>query len=148
MAFRGDAFVPRNVAFQDLVSSGNLKLLKDARIKNSLIQFYSELENKVSHLNQNRQQVSEQSFKLVNSSIEFGLTEFDYVNNLLGEEIIQTIPDIDWSKDRDSQYYKDFQLMLVFNITMNDRNNQVLREIIDLMELPHSLLSDRCKKRN
>ena len=53
IAFRGKAFVPRNVTFQDMVSSGNIRLMKDNEIKNSLIQFYSELENKVSHLQQN-----------------------------------------------------------------------------------------------
>jgi len=144
-AFRGEAFVPRNVTFNDLVSSGNIRLLKDDRIKNSLIQFYSELENKVSHLKQNNQESSKQAFNLVNSSIEFGLSEFDYVNRLLGEEITQTLPDIDWSKDRNSEYYKDFQLMLVFNITMTDRNKQVMNEIIRLIEEPHNLLSKKCE---
>ena len=122
-----------------------MRLLKDARIENSLIEFYSELENKVSHLKQNSQEGANQAFKLVNSSIEFGLSEFNYVNRLLGEEITQTLPDIDWSKDRNSKYYKGFQLMLVFNITMTDRNKQVMNEIIRLIEKPHNLLSNICE---
>ena len=144
-AFRGEAFVSRNVTFNDLVSSGNIRLLKDDKIKNSLIQLYSELENKLSHLKQNNQESSKQAFNLVNSSIEFGLSEFDYVNRLLGEEITQTLPDIDWSKDRNSKYYKDFQLMLVFNITMTDRNKQVMNEIMRLIEEPYNLLSKKCE---
>ena len=145
-AFRGEAFVPRNVTFKDLVSSGNLRLLRDAVIKNSLIQFYSELENKVSHLQRNGQESSKQAFELVNSSIEFGLADFNYVNNLLGEEIIQTLPETDWTKEPNSTYYKDFQLMLVFNVTMVDRNKQVLSEILKLMEVPHSMLSKKCQE--
>ena len=144
-AFRGEAFVSRDATFNDLVSSGSLRLLKDVEVKNSLIQFYSELENKVSHLQQNSRENAKQSFSLVNSSIEFGLAEFDYVNSLLGEEIIQTLPDIDWTKDTNSKYYKDFQLMLVFNITMVDRNKQVMKEIIKLIEVPHNLLSKKCE---
>jgi len=144
VAFRGEAFVPQNITFKDLVSSGNLRLLKDVRIKNSLIQYYSELENKVAHLDLNGQEVSKEAFELVNSSIEFGLPEFDYVNNLLGEEIIQTFPVFDWSKDKNSQYYKDFQLLLVFNITMSDRKKQILNEIIKLMDAPYHLLSNKC----
>ena len=41
IALRGDVYVPRNVTFKDLISSGNFKLLNDVAIKNSLIQFYS-----------------------------------------------------------------------------------------------------------
>ena len=145
IAFRGEAFVPRNVTFQDMVSSGNIRLIKDSEIKNSLIQFYSELENKVSHLQQNSDENSKQAFSLINSSIEFGISEFNYVNILLGNEIIQTLPELDWSKDRNSKYYKDFQLMLVFNITMSDRNKQVINEIIKLMDDPYDLLAKKCK---
>ncbi|NER09829.1 hypothetical protein SAMN06265375_101652 [Muriicola jejuensis] len=145
-AFRGEAFVPRNVTYKDLVSSGNVRLLKDAEIKNSLVQFYSELENKVTHLQQNGQEASKQAFELVNSSIEFGLADFNYVNTLLGEEIVKTLPDTDWTNDSNSPYYKDFQLMLVFNATMVDRNKQVLGEILKLMEVPHNLLSKKCQE--
>ncbi|MDT0622683.1 DUF6090 family protein [Croceitalea vernalis] len=145
IAFRGEAFVPRNVTFQDMVSSGNIRLITDSEIKNSLIQFYSELENKVSHLQQNSDENSKQTFSLINSSIEFGISEFNYVNILLGNEIIQTLPELDWSKDRNSKYYKDFQLMVVFNITMSDRNKQVINEIIKLMDDPYDLLAKKCK---
>jgi hypothetical protein len=145
IAFRGEAFVPRNVTFQDMVSSGNIRLMKGNEIKNSLIQFYSELENKVSHLQQNSDENSKQAFSLINSSIEFGLPELNYVNTLLGNEIIQTLPELDWSKDKNSKYYKDFQLMLVFNITMSDRNKQVINEIIKLMDDPYELLAKKCK---
>ena len=96
-------------------------------------------------MKQNSEENANQSYKLVNSSIEFGLAEFNYVNKLLGEEIIQTLPEIDWSKDKNSQYYKDFQLMLVFNITMTDRNKQVMQQILKLIETPHKLLSEKCE---
>ena len=35
--------------------------------------------------------------------------------------------------------------MLVFNITMTDRNKQVMNEIIRLIEKPHNLLSNICE---
>ena len=38
--------------------------------------------------------------------------EFDYVRQLLNPEIIQTLPDVDWTKDKNSEYYKKFQLIL------------------------------------
>ena len=144
VAFRGEGYVPRNVTFEELVSSGNLKFLRDDVLKSSLIQFYSELETKVAHLEANNDANSAQLFELFNSSIEFGLPEFKYVNDLLGEDIIQTLPDVDWTKDKNSKYYQDFQLMLVLNVTMNERNSEVFNQITDLMETPYQLLAKKC----
>jgi hypothetical protein len=45
IAIRQNVFVPSNIAFQDLTSSGNLKLLTDIPLKNSLIEYNSSLEN-------------------------------------------------------------------------------------------------------
>jgi len=147
-AIRGDVFVVRNVTFKDLISSGNLKLLNDIAIKNSLIQYYSELENKQSQMKQNRDENTKNIFGLVNSSIEFGgLLEFEYVNKILGPEILQTLRQYDWTKDKDSEYYKKFQMVLLFNIAMADREKQHLNAISDLMESPYGLLEKKCANR-
>jgi hypothetical protein len=143
VALRSDAYVPRNVTFKDLISSGNLKLLNDVTIKNSLIQYYSELENRQSQLKQNRDEKIKESFELVNSSIEFGLIEFEYMNKLLGAEIIGTLPKFDWTKDKNSEDYKNFQMMLIFNIAMADREKQHLSAINNLMESPYQLLLEK-----
>jgi hypothetical protein len=145
LALRSDAYVPRNVTFKDLISSGNLKLLNDVKIKNSLIQYYSELENKQSQLKQNRDEKVDESFKLVNSSIDFGISEFDYVNQLLGTEILEILPKNDWTKDKNSENYANFQLMLVFNISMADREKQHLMAINNFMETPYQLLLENVK---
>ena len=55
LAIRSNVYIPRNMTFKDLISSGNLKLLNDITIKNSLIQYYSELENKQLQIKQNNQ---------------------------------------------------------------------------------------------
>ena len=135
------------MTFKDLISSGNLKLLNDVTIKNSLIQLYSELENKQSQLKQNRDEKIKESFVLVNSTIEFGMLEFEYINKLLGAEIIRILPKTDWTKDKNSEYYKNFQLMLIFNIAMADREKQHLSAINNLMETPYKLLLEKCGKR-
>jgi hypothetical protein len=145
LAIRGDAYVPRNAAYRDMVSSGNLKLLKDVTLKNSLIQFYSELENRVSQLEQNRSEKIQQSFKLVNSSVDFGIHEFDYVGQLLGPEIIDILPKNDWTKEKNSTYYQRFQMMVLFNIAMSDRQRQHLLAIRELMEEPYALLVAKSK---
>lgn len=145
-AIRGDAYVPRNVTYKDLISSGNLKLLHDVSIKNSLIQYYSELENIQYQLEQNRGEKIKEIFELINSSIGFGMQEFDYVNTLLGPEVMKILPHDDWVKDKNSESYKKFQLVMLFNIAMGDREKQHLSAINSLMETPYQLLLAKCNK--
>lgn len=146
LANRFDVFVPRNVTFKDLVSSGNLRLLNDISIKNSLIQYYSELDNKQAQIENNRDEIVRSIFALLNTSIEFGgIQEFDYVNQLLDQKIIETLPNVDWTKQKDSEYYKNFQMSVLFNIAMAEREKQLLSAINNLMEQVDNLLKEKCK---
>jgi hypothetical protein len=149
LAARSEVYEPRNVTFKDLISSGNLKLINDIGIKNSLIQYYSELENKQFQLNQNRDEITKKVFDLVNTSIDFGaIQEFEYVHQLLDPEILQILPHNDWTKDKNSDYYKKLQLFLLFNIAMADREKQHLSAINSFMETPYQLLLAKCNKIN
>lgn len=144
LATRGDIYVPRDVTFKDLISSGNLKLINDIKIKNSLIQYYSELENKRGQLKQNRDEVTQRVFDLVHSIDINMIQEFNYVNEILGPEIFGILPQNEWNKDKNSENYKKFQLMVLFNIAMSDREKQHLTAINSLMEEPYQLLVKKC----
>lgn len=144
LATRGDVFVVRNVTFKDLVSSGNLNLLSDVGMKNSLIQYYSDLENVQTQMKENRDENLKNIFEMFNGSSEFsGLQELEYVNQILGAEILETLEQVDWTKDKDSPYYKKFQMELVFNISMADREKQHLITISNLMRSPFDLLQKK-----
>ena len=144
LATRSEVYEPRNVTFKDLISSGNLKLLNDIALKNSLIQYYSELENKQFQLKQNRDEITKKVFELVNTSIEIGaIQEFEYVHKLLEPEILEFLPNNDWTKDKNSEYYKKLQNFLLFNIAMADREKQHLSAINTLMESPYILLEKK-----
>ena len=147
MAARSEVYEPRNATFKDLISSGNLKLLNDITLKNSLIQYYSELENKKLQLKQNRDEITKKIFDLVNTNVEIGaIQEFEYVHQLLGPEILQILPYNDWTKDKNSEFYKKLQLTLLFNIAMSDREKQHLSAINALMEDPYQLLVKKCEQ--
>lgn len=143
-AVRSNNYVPRNMTFRDLISSGNIKLFKDIKIKNSLIQYYSDLEDTQSQIKENRNEHIKEVYQLVNSKIEFGLYEFEYVNKLVGQKIIETLPKIDWTKDKNSDFYKSFQKVLMFNITIANREKQHFKAINTLMESPYELLKKKC----
>ena len=147
LATRSEIYEPRNVTFKDLISSGNLKLLTDISIKNSLIQYYSELENKQSQLKQNRDEITKEVFELVNTSVEIGaIQEFEYVQQLLRPEVLQILSKEDWTKDKNSDFYKKLQQVLLFNIAMADRKKQHLTAINNLMETSYELLINKCEK--
>ncbi len=147
LATRSEVYEPRNVTFKDLISSGNLKLLNDITIKNSLIQYYSELENKQFQLKQNRDEITKKVFELVNTSLEIGaIQEFEYVQELLDPRILEILPQYDWTKEKNSDYYKKLQLALLFNVAMADRKTQHLSAINKLMENSYQLLAKKCEK--
>jgi len=145
MAFRSDAYVPKNVMFKDLISSGNLSLLSDLTIKNSLITFYGEQENVLSQINQNRDEKVKVSFEVINQQEGLGIQEFDYLKQQLEPEILEILPNYNWIDDKSSETYKRFQNLLLFNIAMSDRDKQHLDKINDLMEIPYQLLQEKCR---
>jgi hypothetical protein len=55
------------------------------------------------------------------------------------------LPQVDWTKDKNSDNYKKFQLTLIFNIAMADREKQHLFAIDKLMESPYKLLVNKCE---
>lgn len=149
LAIRGEAYVPRNATYQDLISSGNLKLLQDIQIKDNLIQFYAEQENKQVQLKQNRDEAIKEIFEMLNDSPDFGgLQEYDYVKNQLEPEIFATLPNVDWTHDKSSVHYRKFQHVILFVVTMAEREKQHLRAIHELMEPSFNLLNEKCKAKS
>ncbi|MBN4084869.1 hypothetical protein JYT89_00845, partial [Flavobacteriaceae bacterium AH-315-B10] len=75
---RTDGFYPSKAAFDDIKSSGNLNLLTNLKVKNSLIRYYTDLDNITTQLNQNIEQIIQRSFdyQYIN---ELGFQEIDYI---------------------------------------------------------------------
>ena len=141
---RLEVYVPRKVAFEDITSSGNLKLLKNLELKNNLSQYYSNLENLLKQINQNRDELVKRSYPI--DATGFGVQEFDYMQKSLGDEVIELLPKIDWIHDKNHDYFKKFEGDLVFTIAMYERHKQHLKRILQEMEKPYENLSLNCNK--
>lgn len=137
---RGDHYEPHQQTYNDLQSSGNLKLLTDPVLKNALIQFYNHRENMRVQIEQNRDEIVKEAFALVKSSVGFGSKEFDYVRAALGEELYALLPSDEWQLDPKSDGYRRFQMMMLFEIAMADREKQHLSKILEIMAEPQQLL--------
>ena len=147
LANRTPVFVPRSVTFDFLIASGDIKLIEDNAIYSSLTSYYDIVENIVVQMNQNRDEMIKNVFGY-DSDTEFGFQEFNYVNASLGPEIIELLPNVDWTKDKESKYFKKFQDDVVFIITMNERLKQHTEIILEAMELPYKLLKNKCSMHN
>ena len=144
-ALRQDVFVPSTIAFDDLTSSGQLKLLTDLKLKNRLIQHSTFLNNILNLLQENRNEILKRmgDFELVS---DFGFQDIDYLNQELDKELLDLLPNNDWTNDPSNPIFVKFQDNLVFFIAMLIRQKQHLSNLKKEMQEPLKLLKDKnCK---
>ena len=144
-ALRQDVFVPSTIAFEDLTSSGQLKLLTDLKLKNRLIQHSTFLNNILNLLQENRNEILKRmgDFELVS---DFGFQDIDYLNQELDKELLDLLPNNDWTNDPSNPIFVKFQDNLVFFIAMLIRQKQHLSNLKKEMQEPLKLLKDKnCK---
>jgi len=113
IALRQDVFVPSNIAFEDITSSGQLKLLTDIELKNRLIQHSTFLNNILNLLQENRNEIliRMSDFELI---CDFGFQDIDYLNQELDKEIFDLLPKNDWTNEPNNPIFVKFQDNLVF----------------------------------
>lgn len=142
---RQNVFVPSTIAFEDLTSSGNLKLITDIQLKNKLIEYNAFLENTLDLLQENRNEINKRMISY-ESATEIGMQEFDYLKKELGKEIVQLLPNNNWTNDKNDKTFLKFQDNLVFLVAMYIRQKQHLSNLKKEMEEPIKLLKNKkCK---
>jgi hypothetical protein len=145
VAVRQDVFVPSNIAFEDITSSGQLKLLTDLKLKNRLIQHSTFLNNILNLLQENRNVIINRmsDFELIS---EFGYQDIDYLKRELDKEHIALLPKNNWTNDPNNPIFLKFQDNLVVYIAMLIRQKQHLSNLKNEMQEPIELLKDKkCK---
>ncbi len=140
---RFDVFVPRTIAFKDLMSSGNLNILKDIELKNNLSQYYANLENILHQIHQNREEIANRGLSYdING---FGFKEIDYLKTALGDKIYSLLPKPTWLDNTEHPYFKKMENDIVLIITLSDRQKQHYKAIIETMEEPYQQLRKKCQ---
>lgn len=131
LALRSNTFIPSKLAITDLTSSGRLNLIKDKSFKKKLYKYYEDLDNKSEIASVNRLKNTANIFEWDNA-LEFGSQNF-YASNL-GENILKTLPNLDWHIDKNNPYYKRFQEVLVISLGINIREQELYNSIITDLE--------------
>jgi len=142
---RQDVFVPSNIAFEEITSSGQLKLLTDLKLKNRLIQHSTFLNNILNLLQENRNEIINRmgDFELIT---EFGYQDIDYLNQELDKEHLDQLPKNNWTNDPNNPIFLKFQDNLVLFIALLIRQKHHLSNLKKGIQEPIELLKDkRCK---
>ena len=145
VAIRQDVFVPSTIAFEDITSSGQLKLLTDLKLKNRLIQHSTFLDNILNLLQENRKEIFNRmsDFELIT---EFGYQDIDYLKYELDKEHLDLLPKNNWTNEPDNPMFVKFQDNIVMFIAMLIRQKQHLANLKQEMKEPMELLKDKkCK---
>ncbi|WP_298371203.1 DUF6090 family protein [uncultured Lutibacter sp.] len=145
IALRQDVFVPSNIAFEDITSSGQLKLLTDLKLKNRLIQHSTFLNNILNLLQENRNEILKRmsDYELI---VDFGYQDINYLNQVLGKELVDLLPKNDWTNEPNNPIFVKFQDNLVVFIAMLIRQKQHLSNLKKEMQEPIGLLKEKeCK---
>jgi predicted nucleic acid-binding Zn-ribbon protein len=140
---RTDGFYPSKAAFDDIKSSGNLNVLANLKVKNSLIRYYNDLDNITTKLSQNREQMVQRAFdyQYIN---EIGFQEFEYIKNSLGPQIMDLLPKVNWHLNKEHKYFKQFEADLVLFIALKEREKQFYNRIRTEMKPLYDSLQNLC----
>jgi hypothetical protein len=122
-----------------------LILLTDIQLKDRLIEYNSFLNNTLGLLAENRNEIIKRGINY-DLTTEFGVQEFDYLKKELDKEIIELLPNDNWTNDTNDPTSIKFQDNLVFLVAMYIRQKQHLSELKKEMEEPLNFLkSKKCK---
>ena len=142
LALRQDVFVPSNIAFEEITSSGQLKLLTDLKLKNRLIQHSTYMNNIINLLEENRNIIITRMSDFESMS-EFGYQDIDYLNRALDNEHIALLPKSNWNNEPDHPIFLKFQDNLLLYIAMLIRQKQHLSNLKQEMQEPLALLKNK-----
>ena len=139
---RQDVFAPSTITFDDITSSGQLKLLKDIELKNRLIEHRAFLNNTLNLLEENRSEIVKRAANY-DRITELGYQDVDYMKNELDEELIALLPKVDWTNDPTHPYFIEVQDNLVFILGMQIRQRQHYANLKQEIQEPLKLLKDK-----
>jgi hypothetical protein len=142
LVVRGSKLVPPKAAYTDLLSSGNLQLLRDIELKNSLTAYYGRQEDIVSTLNVNREAIFDRVRNY--DPLEFGVQDLESVSEKLGEEVLALLPKNDWASDPNHPQFREVESDLVMTLTALVRHQEHLNEIMKNMKDPYVRLLSKC----
>jgi hypothetical protein len=126
-AVRSYRFMPSKAAIIDITSSGKLENLKNQELKNSILNYYSELDNALQIIEGNYEvlnKVSEYS-----NSTDFGIQEVPFYKNVYSEELKSLLKSVEWQKDSNHPIFIEFKNQMNLAMIICEREKQLIKNI-------------------
>ena len=144
-AVRTDFYVPTNATYTDLMSSGNLGLLKNNKLKRSLIQFHQDVENLNLILNDNKN-LKIDNFTDWDNVLEMGWHSPSISPGLnLDQEIVDLLPKNNWHLEQENPYFIKFEEVVGMSMVIASREIELYKLIEDKIHPIYSALQKICK---
>ena len=142
---RSNAYVPTNVTYTDLKSSGSLNLLKNKTVKKMIIKYNTDVEviNKIMQGNQNlRMEKMNTQYEYI---LDFGYQEPSISGGLnLSGDVLELLPKNNWHLNPNNSYFKGFQEVVFTSMTIANRELQLIKNIQGKMKTLHTTLNEVC----
>ena len=138
--FRSDNFTLSKIALQDLLSSGNINLLRNKSLKKRIILYYQEAELLAGKMATNNETVLEKNSEI--STIDSGWHEMK--DSGLDNDVKKLIPINNWHLDKASEIYRQIQDIIIRTIGGNRRKLELIELITQKMQEPLEVLKATC----
>ena len=146
VAIRSATYVQTKPTYTDLLNSGNLDVLKNEKLKESLIEFQSDLEAVKLTIQGNRHYKLDR-FMQIDNVLEFGWQSPGISGGLnLDEDFLKLLPDNEWHLDKNSPIFQNTQDVIFYCMTVSNREIELLKNIENLINPLVSQLEINCKK--
>ena len=141
---RSDVFYPNKAAISDLTSSGKLSLLQNEKLKQMILQYYTDMDNSLRIIHNNQEEVTDRIFEYDNILV-MGAHQTFYREEY-GKELMDLLPDINWQTDKNNPYFKKFEEHIAITVVVNAREKQILDIILSKIDSLLLLLNDACNR--
>ncbi len=137
-------FKPSMAAFEDLKSSGNLKIIKDISIKNGLINYYSILEGLIDVVDKNSEATVALYFDTKKDYAELGWQHIDFVNAVIDTDLVD-LEALNIEPYPSNSLRKKMKSDAVFYLGTNARKKLIYQQIVEEIESMRRELMKKCK---
>ena len=144
-AVRSDRFYPSKSAITDIISSGKLSILKNEELKESLLLYYSDMDNYHYIISENQKEIMDRIF-MYDNVVDMGAHQTFY-SEVFGKELMDILPNVNWQRDKNNPIFKKFEEHIVMATIVSTREKQVLEEINSKLEPILNSLTKECSKK-
>jgi len=136
-------FKPSMAAFEDLKSSGNLKIIKDLFIKNKLINYYSKLEGLIDVVDKNSEAAVALYFSTQKDYTKIGWQDIEFVSKEIDTDLVNS-ESLKFKQYPSTELREKMISDAVFYLGTNARKKLIYKQIVNDIQSMRKKLVKKC----